>query len=142
MRTMIGWGMRRRRLWIVMAGAAAAGGIIGFRPRWIVKRIRTDILAVEGRGVAKGARFVIAHFKEHLGLREWRGRTSCHCGGCDVVSRGIWAQLSFGDQRRRVTARADAAKTDEQKDHVSRLSAVCGVGEDAYPVFTRCGHEP
>jgi LacI family transcriptional regulator len=60
----------------LMGGAPKPAAVIEIPPVRIEQRDSTDILAIEDVEVAKALRFVIAHFKERVGLRDVARATS------------------------------------------------------------------
>ncbi len=111
----------------LMAGAPRPERIIEIPPVGIVQRDSTDMLAVEDVEVAKALRFVIAHFKEHVGLRDVARATSLSLRRLqtrfkDQLGRTILQEING----RRVTHAQMLLKTTNKKIHV--IAAECGFG--------------
>jgi LacI family transcriptional regulator len=111
----------------LMAGSPRPERIIEIPPVGIVQRDSTDMLAVEDVEVAKALRFVIAHFKERVGLRDVARATSLSLRRLqtrfkDQLGRTILQEING----RRVTHAQMLLKTTNKKIHL--IAAECGFG--------------
>jgi LacI family transcriptional regulator len=111
----------------LMGGAPRPEGMIEIPPREIVQRDSTDILALEDVEVAKALRFVIAHFKERVGLRDVSRATKISLRRLQTrfkeqLGRTILQEING----RRVQLAQDLLQGTNKKIHA--IAAECGFG--------------
>jgi LacI family transcriptional regulator len=111
----------------LMAGASRPERMIEIPPVGIVLRDSTDMLAIEDVEVAKALRFVIARFKQNVGLRDVARATGISLRRLQTrfkerLGRTILQEING----RRVTHAQTLLKTTNKKIHT--VAAECGFG--------------
>jgi LacI family transcriptional regulator len=111
----------------LMAGAPKPTEAIQIPPVGVVERDSTDILAIEDVEVAKALRFVIARYKQHVGLRDVARATNISLRRLqtrfkETLGRTILQEING----RRVQLAKRLLKTTNKKIHV--IAGECGFG--------------
>ena len=128
----------------LMAGAAPPERMLEIPPVGIVQRDSTDMLAVEDVEVAKALRFVIAHFKKRVGLRDVARATTISLRRLQTrfkeqLGRTILQEING----RRISYAQDLLKRTNKKIRV--VASECGFGGSVklIRVFMQyCGTSP